>query len=386
METALHSVYREISHEKGAILSSGFDYPGRHSRWDMGFVRPAAEFISAGRSFEFRALRAEGLPAVRAAVAALENHPYLTDLTQKEREIHGEIALPGEDFSEEERSREPSVFSVLRALIGTFYSEDPAGAHFGLYGTFGYDLIFQFEHIEKRHKRSPTAVDHVEGTLKEEFDGLDAFQTHMWACTVTGSPKPAAIQEIENLENSPRGWYSGAVGVCGFNGDINTGIMLRTAQLKDGYATIRSGATLLHGSDPEAEEQETRTKAAAFLSTVAGRHKKRSSSTEAAPTPTLARSSRVLLVDYRDSFVHNLASYLRELGATVTTCRPNLIEKFVDRLHPEFVVLSPGPGTPEDFGMHAHIEFLLKKSLPLKDRAGHTLLYNVLRTLTDGAL
>jgi anthranilate synthase len=59
-------------------------------------------------------------------------------------------------------------------------------------------------------------VDHLEGYLRPEFDSLDAFQTHMWACTVTGSPKPAAMQEIENLEVSPRGWYSGAVGFLSF--------------------------------------------------------------------------------------------------------------------------------------------------------------------------
>ena len=94
-------------------------------------------------------------------------------------------------------------------------------------------------------------VDHVEGTLADGFDSLDAFLSHMWAVTVIGAPKKAAAQAIENLEKDARGWYGGAVGMISLNGDINTGIMIRTIYLRDGIARIGAGATLLYDSVPE---------------------------------------------------------------------------------------------------------------------------------------
>src|SRR6202042_1561100 len=108
-------------------------------------------------------------------------------------------------------------------------------------------------------------VDHVEGFLQEGFDALDAFLSHMWAVTVIGAPKKAAAVAIENLEKNARGWYGGAVGLLSLNGDINTGILIRTTYLRDGYATYPAGATLLYDSDPASEERETRLKATGFF-------------------------------------------------------------------------------------------------------------------------
>ena len=67
-------------------------------------------------------------------------------------------------------------------------------------------------------------VDHVEGILREGFDAVDAFLTHMWVVTVTGAPKIWAMNFIEQHEKSPRKWYAGAVGWFGFNGNLNTGL------------------------------------------------------------------------------------------------------------------------------------------------------------------
>ena len=92
-------------------------------------------------------------------------------------------------------------------------------------------------------------VDHVEGFLQEGFDSLDAFLSHMWAVTLIGAPKKAAAVAIESLEKNARGWYGGAVGMLSLNGDINTGILIRTTYLRDGYATYPAGATLLYDSD-----------------------------------------------------------------------------------------------------------------------------------------
>src|SRR5437764_11324514 len=86
----------------------------------------------------------------------------------------------------------------------------------------------------------------------------------MWAVTVIGAPKKAAAQAIENLEKDARNWYGGAVGMISLNGDINTGILIRTVHLKDGVARYSAGATLLYDSDPASEDQECRLKATNF--------------------------------------------------------------------------------------------------------------------------
>jgi anthranilate synthase len=75
------------------------------------------------------------------------------------------------------------------------------------------------------------------------MDALDGFLSHAWAVTVTGAPKLWAMQFIEEHERSPRAWYGGAVGMLRFNGDLNTGLTLRTVRIKDGVAEVRAGAT-----------------------------------------------------------------------------------------------------------------------------------------------
>ena len=73
---------------------------------------------------------------------------------------------------------------------------------------------------------------------------------------------------IEKNEKSPRAWYGGAIGMVHFNGDLNTGLTLRTIRIKDGIAEVRAGATLLFDSVPEEEEAETELKASAMLSAI----------------------------------------------------------------------------------------------------------------------
>ena len=111
-------------------------------------------------------------------------------------------------------------------------------------------------------------VDHVEGILQEGFDSLDAFLSHMWAVTVIGAPNKAAAKAIEAIEKDARGWYGGAIGALSLNGDINTGILIRTTYLRDGVARYPVGATLLYDSVPAMEERETRLKATGFFRTL----------------------------------------------------------------------------------------------------------------------
>lgn len=207
-------------------------------------------------------------------------------------------------------------------------------------------------------------VDHVEGKLLPDCDAIDAFITHMWAVTVTGAPKHWAMQFIEDNEEQPRRWYGGACGMVKFDGSINTGLMLRTAQVDHGVAEVRAGATLLFDSVPEAEEAETRLKASALLHAAdAGAPATGTATSQAADKP--AEGVRVLLVDHDDSFVHTLADYMRRLGAEVTTVRAGFPVSVIDEVAPDLVVMSPGPGRPSDFGCTELLKTLDERELPV---------------------
>jgi anthranilate synthase len=207
-------------------------------------------------------------------------------------------------------------------------------------------------------------VDHIEGRLREGMDAFDAFLSHAWAVTVTGAPKLWAMRFIEKHEKSPRAWYGGAIGMVHFNGDMNTGLTLRTIRIKDGIAEVRAGATLLFDSIPEEEEAETELKASAMISAI----RDAKAGNAAAGDRSAARVGdgvNILLVDHEDSFVHTLANYFRQTGANVSTVRSPVPEDVFDRLKPDLVVLSPGPGLPKDFDCAATIKKARQRDLPI---------------------
>jgi anthranilate synthase len=205
-------------------------------------------------------------------------------------------------------------------------------------------------------------VDHVEGMLRPGFDSLDAFLTHAWAVTVTGAPKLWAMQFVEDHEHSPRRWYAGAIGVVNFDGGINTGLTIRTIRMKDGLAEVRVGATCLFDSDPAAEDRECQVKAAALFQALRGDPAKRLSAF--APDAT-GSGKRVLLIDHDDSFVHMLADYFRQVGASVTVVRYVHACRMLQSGKYDLLVLSPGPGRPEDFEISKTIDAALGRKMPV---------------------
>ena len=205
-------------------------------------------------------------------------------------------------------------------------------------------------------------VDHVEGMLRPGFDSLDAFLTHAWAVTVTGAPKLWAMQFVEDHERSSRRWYAGAIGAVNFDGSINTGLTIRTIRMKDGLAEVRVGATCLFDSDPAAEDRECQVKAAALFQALRGDPPKPLSTF--APDAT-GSGKRVLLIDHDDSFVHMLADYFRQVGASVTVVRYVHALDMLKQREWDLLVLSPGPGRPEDFAISKTIGAALEKKLPI---------------------
>ena len=203
-------------------------------------------------------------------------------------------------------------------------------------------------------------VDQVEGTLRDGFDGWDAFLTHLWAATVTGAPKPGAMRLVEEWEDSPRRWYGGAVGYVTAGGEVDTGLTLRTVRLVDGVAEVRAGASLLLGSDPEAEEAETRLKASAVLRAVLD-----DGAAGPAAVPESAAGG-VLVLDHEDSFVQTLADYFRQAGCATRTVRWDARRPLAAEPGPGgLVVLSPGPGRPERYRMAAVLAEAVAVELPV---------------------
>lgn len=565
----------------GVLLASSFEYPGRYTRWDIGFINPPLQLVGRGRELVITALNVRGEVLLPELHAALQCSDAIAELEATPQAIRLTVCNDDSELEEELRSRRPSLFSVLREIVACFYSpEDP---YLGLYGAFGYDLTFQFEDVVRHQQRgendrdlvlylpdqitvsdhriertlcysyeficrnwtsdkrtettggfrrtgeavpyapaihverecdhvegefanqveralgyfrrgdlfevvpgqtfyepckdSPSqvfarlqaanpapygalmnlgeqeylvaaspemfvrvdgkqietcpisgtikrgvdaiadaqqikellnstkdeselsmctdvdrndkarvcvpgsvkvvgrrqiemysrlihTVDHVKGELKPEFDALDGFLAHTWAVTVTGAPKLAAMQYIEEFEKSPRRWYGGALGQIGFNGNLNTGLTLRTMRIKEGVAEIRAGATLLIDSDPVAEEKETRLKASALIDAVRGGAGRNAAETSPVKGDE-GRGLRVLMVDHQDSFVHNLASYFRQCGVDLVTLRPEYARKWLQHNKVDLVILSPGPHSPQHFAMNATIDIVLKEKIAL---------------------
>jgi anthranilate synthase component 1 len=112
-------------------------------------------------------------------------------------------------------------------------------------------------------------VSTVAGDVAPEYDALDVFDATFPAGTVSGAPKPRAMEIIESLEPTRRALYAGTVGYVDASGDMDMAIAIRTAVLHQGRAYVQAGAGIVADSDPATEEAETRHKARAVLSAIA---------------------------------------------------------------------------------------------------------------------
>ena len=127
--------------------------------------------------------------------------------------------------------------------------------------------VIDFMHIE-RYSHVMHIVSTVTGKLSENSTPTDALFSVFPAGTLSGAPKPRAMEIIEELEPTRRGIYGGIVGYLDFTGNIDTCIAIRTALLFEGTAYVQAGAGIVADSDAESENQECRNKAAAVLVAV----------------------------------------------------------------------------------------------------------------------
>ncbi|WP_425835000.1 anthranilate synthase component I [Streptomyces fractus] len=127
--------------------------------------------------------------------------------------------------------------------------------------------VVDFMSIEK-YSHVMHIVSTVTGTVAEGHTAFDVLTSCFPAGTLSGAPKPRALQIIDELEPSRRGVYGGCVGYLDFAGDSDTAIAIRTALLREGTAYVQAGAGVVADSDPVAEDTECRNKAAAVLRAV----------------------------------------------------------------------------------------------------------------------
>jgi len=128
--------------------------------------------------------------------------------------------------------------------------------------------VTEFMQVE-RFSHIMHLVSSVEGDLAPGKDAIDAFRATFPAGTLSGAPKPRALQIIDDLEPAQRGVYGGVVGYFDFAGSADVAIAIRTVLIQGGVARVQAGAGLVADSDPASENQEARNKAAAPLRAVA---------------------------------------------------------------------------------------------------------------------
>jgi len=117
----------------------------------------------------------------------------------------------------------------------------------------------------ERYSHVMHLVSNVTGILQPGLDNMDVLRATFPAGTLTGAPKVRAMEIIDQLEPVRRGIYGGATGYLSYGGEMDLAIAIRTGLIKDGMLYVQAAAGIVADSNPEAEWQETESKARAVL-------------------------------------------------------------------------------------------------------------------------
>jgi anthranilate synthase len=153
VDGAIQPLIKALDLSRGVLLTSSYEYPGRYTRWDIGFVDPPLSLECRGRNFHISALNERGCFLLGIIAEVITRITAVVESEIRGHTLDGVIAKPSGRFAEEERSKQPSIFSVVRAVVDLFTSVEDH--YLGLYGAFGYDLAFQFEPL-RLHQKRPT--------------------------------------------------------------------------------------------------------------------------------------------------------------------------------------------------------------------------------------
>lgn len=231
----------------------------------------------------------------------------------------------------------------------------------------GVERYRHVSHLVSEVEGRPTAGLTIRRLLEAVFPGG----------TVTGAPKRRAVQRIAELEDGPRGPYTGAFGYVSLTGSSQWNLLIRTLVATPTHLIAHAGCGIVEASRPPAELDELRAKARAQVAAALGRatpapDEALCGRVDAGPRWTLPDTlrplsgRRVLLVDFEDSFVHNLADYCRRLGAETSVVPAALAPFAAWQRPPTHVILSPGPGRPEDFPQaRHHLDLARRAGIPV---------------------
>ncbi|MDT7570518.1 MAG: anthranilate synthase component [Actinomycetota bacterium] len=172
-------------------------------------------------------------------------------------------ATPAEDAALAEQLRTSPKERAEHVML-----VDLARNDLGRVCTAGSVDVVDFMRVE-RYSHVMHLVSTVFGELAPGRDALDVFDATFPAGTVSGAPKPRAMEIIESLEPTRRNLYAGTVGYLDAAGDMDMAIAIRTAVLHQGKAYVQAGAGLVADSDPASEQRECENKAAAVLRAIA---------------------------------------------------------------------------------------------------------------------
>src|SRR5262249_47316174 len=156
---AVSALAHPRARRRGVLFSSSFEFPGRYTRWDMGFVDPLLAFTASGRRFSIEALNERGRVLLDPVAERIADLATIRPERVGPSRISGEIEQTEERFPEESRSRQPSVFSVVGPWVAWLGSAE--AQRLGFYGAFGYVLVFQSEPMPLRLPRPQDQRDLV---------------------------------------------------------------------------------------------------------------------------------------------------------------------------------------------------------------------------------
>ncbi len=210
------------------------------------FILDTGDYAIVGASPEVHVRLTDGLVEIRPIAG-----------TRKRGVTHAEDhALEKELLADEkERAEHLMLVDLARNDIGRV-------CQFGSVNVPEMMVIERYSHVMH-------IVSQVEGRITADKTAYDLMRATFPAGTVSGAPKIRAMQIIAANEPSQRGCYAGALGYFGYDGNLDSCIMLRTSLLKDGKIHIQAGAGIVADSVPTSEYQETISKASALFKAVA---------------------------------------------------------------------------------------------------------------------
>jgi anthranilate synthase component I len=171
------------------------------------------------------------------------------------------------ETEEEDRANAEDLLADPKERAEHLMLVDLARNDVGRIAEYGSVKVSDFMTVE-RYSHVMHIVSHVSGQLAGGRSAYDVMRATFPAGTVSGSPKVRAMQIINELENSKRCTYAGAVGYFNFNGDLDSCIALRTVLLKDGMAYVQAGGGVVADSSAEGEYQESVNKAKAAMRAI----------------------------------------------------------------------------------------------------------------------